>query len=481
MAISTDRISAAAYIRVSTDDQIEFSPDSQIKKAKEYAQKNNMILLDKHIFIDEGISGKNAKKRPAFNQMVAQAKSKSKPFDIILVWKFSRFARNQEESIVYKSMLKKQYGVNVISISEPMVDGPFGNLIERIIEWSDEYYSINLAQEVKRGMTEKASRGGVVAAPPFGYKVEDNKFIADENAETVKGIFDDFLSGMGSRAIAMKYTDMGVRTRGGNPLDNRFIEYVLFNPVYCGKIRWCTNGKAASKRDFYNKDFIVTDGDHEPIVDEKTFQMAQELLKSIKARYGKYQRREQYSNFMLKGLVKCDNCGATLCMSSAKTPALQCHKYSKGQCSVSHSVQLNLLNDAVIDALRYAASSCDFNIELSSTARNETTDFKKLIDKEKLKLSRAKIAYSEGIDTLEEYAAAKEEITATLAELENKRRETVAKKVDNTKYAKKVQNVVDLITDDGVSESAKNECLRTILTHIVYVKAERTVNLFFYE
>ena len=74
---------------------------------------------------------------------------------MILVWKFSRFARNQEESIVYKSMLKKD-NVDVISVSEPLIEGPFGSLIERIIEWMDEYYSIRLSGEVLRGMKEKA-------------------------------------------------------------------------------------------------------------------------------------------------------------------------------------------------------------------------------------------------------------------------------------------------------------------------------------
>ena len=101
---------------------------------------------------------------------------------MILVWKFSRFARNQEESIVYKSMLKKD-DVEVIStISEPLVDGPFGSLIERIIEWMDEYYSIRLSGEVKRGMKEKALRHGYQSTPPLGYKAVGGgkPFVIDE-------------------------------------------------------------------------------------------------------------------------------------------------------------------------------------------------------------------------------------------------------------------------------------------------------------
>lgn len=148
---------AAAYIRVSSERQDEYSPDSQKKLIREYAKKNNIEVPEELIFFDDGISAKTATKRTQFNRMIALAKEKEPPFDSILVWKFSRFARNQEESIVYKNILRKK-GIQVISISEPIIDSPFGDLIERIIEWMDEYYLINLSTEVKRGMTEKLSR-----------------------------------------------------------------------------------------------------------------------------------------------------------------------------------------------------------------------------------------------------------------------------------------------------------------------------------
>lgn len=122
--------------------------------------------------------------------MIGLAKSKEHPFDVILVWKFSRFARNQEESIVYKSLLRKN-NVEVISVSEPLVDGPFGTLIERIIEWMDEYYSIRLSGEVTRGMTENAMRGNFQASPPLGYSITAHKatpVIVESEAEIVRMI-----------------------------------------------------------------------------------------------------------------------------------------------------------------------------------------------------------------------------------------------------------------------------------------------------
>lgn len=101
------------------------------------------------IFLDEGISGRNAAKRPAFNEMIALAKRKPKPFDVILVWKYSRFARNREDSVVYKSMLRKDLNIDVVSISEDVGDDKMSVLFEAMIEAMDEYYSINLAEEVK--------------------------------------------------------------------------------------------------------------------------------------------------------------------------------------------------------------------------------------------------------------------------------------------------------------------------------------------
>lgn len=126
----------AAYIRVSTDDQIELSPESQLEEIRKYAQREGVLLLEDQIYIDAGISGKKAESRPEFMRMIATAKSPDCPFSVILLWKYSRFARNQEESIFYKSILRSKCSIDVVSVTEPLIAGPFGSLIERIIELS---------------------------------------------------------------------------------------------------------------------------------------------------------------------------------------------------------------------------------------------------------------------------------------------------------------------------------------------------------
>ena len=153
---------AAAYIRVSTDDQTELSPDSQLHVILDAAKADGYIIPKEYIFMEKkGISGRKADNRPEFQRMISLAKSQTpSPFPRLYLWKFSRFARNQEESTFYKGILRKKCGVEIISVSEPIAEGMFGRLIETIIEWFDEYYSVNLSGEVLRGMNEKASNKG---------------------------------------------------------------------------------------------------------------------------------------------------------------------------------------------------------------------------------------------------------------------------------------------------------------------------------
>jgi DNA invertase Pin-like site-specific DNA recombinase len=132
---------AAIYARVSSEKQdVDLSISAQLKAMREYAERNGHIIVKE--YIDEAESGKTAD-RPQFMDMIAQARRATKPFDLILVWKYARFARNREDSIVFKTMLRKA-GIQVISITEPFEDTPTGRLLEAMIESLDEFYSANL-------------------------------------------------------------------------------------------------------------------------------------------------------------------------------------------------------------------------------------------------------------------------------------------------------------------------------------------------
>lgn len=293
---------AYGYIRVSTHDQEEISPDSQEHLLRDYAAKNNIVILK--IFTDLGISGRKANKRPGFQEMIGLAKGDDHPVDQILVWKFSRFARNQEESIVYKSLLKKQHNVDVVSVSEPLSDNPFGSLIERIIEWMDEYYSIRLSGEVYRGMKENALRGAYQARPPLGYKIVEHgkpPVIVPEEAKIVRTIFEKYTNeGMSFFDIARYLNSLGLKTSHGKPFERRSVEYIIQNPSYCGMIRW--NRTENSTNRIKDKDeWIVTEGQQPAIISKELFESAQ---KRFKATYKPVGKRPS-STYISTGSLDC--------------------------------------------------------------------------------------------------------------------------------------------------------------------------------
>ena len=351
----------AAYIRVSDDRQDEYSPESQIKKIKAYANDRGYEIDDELIFFDNGISAKNTEKRKQFNKMIALAKEKVPPFECIFVWKFSRFARNQEQSIVYKSLLKKR-GIELISVSEPMIEGPFGSLIERIIEWMDEYYLINLSGEVRRGMIEKASRGEAMTPPVLGYSLDGKKYVANGYADTVRDIFSSYLSGESKASIATRMKKLGITTAKGTPPNARWVDYTLKNPVYIGKIRWSHGGRCASDRKTDN--VMLSEGLHSPIIPNELWQGVQDKLRLEKKKPSAL-RSVNTEITPLYGLFRCDSCGSLLSMLSPSSPYLQCSGYSSGSCKVSHCISIKRAETVIFSAFKEALSEKSIQIKNS--------------------------------------------------------------------------------------------------------------------
>ena len=159
---------AALYARVSSDRQdVDLSVAAQLRALRDYAERNGYLVIRE--YVDEAESGRVAD-RPQFRKMLDEAAQNDAPFQEILVWKFSRFTRKREHAVAFKSMLRRR-GIRVTSITEHADDSPTGKLMEAIIECVDEFYSENLAQEVKRGMREAASRGFWVSPyVPYGYR-----------------------------------------------------------------------------------------------------------------------------------------------------------------------------------------------------------------------------------------------------------------------------------------------------------------------
>jgi hypothetical protein len=264
---------------------------------------------------------------------------------------------------------------------------------------------------------------------------------------------------------------------------------MLNNPAYIGKLRRSPNGaRAISKRNYKNDDIIIVDGCHEPIITKELWDKVQERIKLIKATYPKHAKREQPIDYMLKGLVRCSSCGGTLALGAvtsgkSNTRTLQCCNYSRGSCKVSHSIVVPKVEKALIEGLEQIIETKQFTITPKEPIKTDSfIDYNKLIAIEERKLERAKQAFLAEIDTLEQYAKNKEEITARINGLIAKRDEDAPiKEINIDTYTKKVSEVVDFIKRTDVTEKAKNEVLRTITDKIVYEKAKGNLAIYFHE
>lgn len=476
-------LKGAAYIRVSTDRQDEYSPDAQKRLIYEYAEKNNIMLSPDHIYTEIGISGKKADKRPEFQRMIANCKSKDHPIDVILVWKFSRFARNQEESIFYKNMLSR-IGIDVVSISEPIPEGFIGELVQRIFEWMDEYYSINLAGEVRRGMTQKVLTGGYVAKAPYGYDhvKMGTPTINEKQASVVKSIYNKFAyQSLGTSTIARQLNNSGIRTGTGNTWCPKTIKYILQNPFYIGFIRWDYQPSDVTGRHI-NNDYMRIKGTHEPIIDENTFNITQDNLKLLTTSTGSKRTYTETRKHWLSGMVKCSSCGGSLGYGSkgqGRKPIFRCSNYSKGRCGCSNGITADRLEEAVIEGLKNAVATNSYHVVSTPQDTSEIDAIHDSLQLLPTKEERIRLAYMEGIDSLDDYKINKELLQKEKDNLNKKLKELESNKPDlDVDFSKEIMSVVQLLNDENVPDTKKSMALKSICQKIVYDKNSQTLDFY---
>ena len=362
------------YARVSSEKQdTDLSISAQLKALREYAHKNGWEVVRE--FVDEAETGRTAS-RPAFRDMVSLARRPQKPFDAILVWKYSRFARSREDSILYKAMLKKA-GVQVISINEPFDNSPTGRLMEGIIESLDEFYSDNLGEEVTRGMRESASRGFYLSAsPPYGYRkvrVQDgNKErtkleLVSAEAHVVKSMFDAIMNGQGLIDIVKGLNNRGIPGPRGEGWGKTSAYQILTNEIYTGTFVWGKNSKRSL-------DPVRTENAFPAIVDRETFLKAQGFMKERMP--ARIHPRRVASPFLLSGLAYCGHCGKALVARYAKSGKFSYYvcgtldKKGAGSCQ-SKYLKTEKFEAAVIEQIKLRVLTPENLMELVNIANQE--------------------------------------------------------------------------------------------------------------
>ena len=421
--------------------------------------------------------------------MIAKAKTKPKPFETILVYSFSRFARNREDSIVYKSLLRKRLGISVVSITQPLSDGKEAIILEAMYEAMDEYYSVDLAENSIRGKLEKAERGEHQGNPPYGYIYNKNTRMLEidpERAEVVKMIFKEYNNDpkMSIKRIVVKLNAMGIKTARGNLWSDRNINIILNNPAYIGKTRFCLGGM---KRNWDNPNIQLHDGIHEPIVDLETFEEAQKRNRKRKELYFKYAQPNVKHEHWIRGILKCSDCGSTLVkikVVSRKTAHFQCTHYIKGKCIHNHYIREDIIISAILEQIKKDyTEKIDINIvSKEENCKDDIEVILKLLKQLEAKEKRIKTAYSEGIDTLEEYKENKLNIQKEKSNLERELKKIeYDSKIENQKQQvySKCANAYEILSDPNSDENTKYTISHELFDKIIYDKINQKITIYY--
>ena len=302
---------AVAYCRFSSDLQREESIEAQVRAIEQYCKCNNITLLT--VYADRAISG-TSDQRPEFQRMIKD--SANKRFDIVLVHKLDRFARNRYDSAFYKNILKKN-GVKLVSVLENLQDTPESVILESVIEGMNEYYSLNLSREVKKGLQENALACKVTGGPPaLGYKVDPSTHkyvIAEYEAEAVRTIFRMYLEGYSYTEIIAELNNKGYRTRRGLPFAKNSLYEILRNERYTGTyiyVKDATKNPTGKyvRHGKYDPDAIIRiPGGMPQIISKEAFDSVQVKMKERQHKAAKFSAKQEY---LLSGKLYCGECGS---------------------------------------------------------------------------------------------------------------------------------------------------------------------------
>jgi site-specific DNA recombinase len=452
---------AAIYARVSSEKQdVDLSISAQLKALREYATRNGHEVVRE--FVDEAESGKTAD-RPAFREMISMARRSQKPCDCILVWKYSRFARSRKDSIVFKTLLRKN-GVRVMSINEPSDDTPTGNLFEAMIESLDEFYSANLGEEVTRGMRESASRGFYIGSySPYGYrkvKVSDgNKErpkLAPEphEAQIVARMFNEVLEGKGLKEILKGLNREGIAGPRGSEWIKTTVHGILTNEVYTGTLVW---GRHSVKE----LAPVRVENAWQPIVSKEIYDNVRTLLKSRAPLY--LHPKRTASHFLLSGIAKCGYCGKALIGHDAKNGQFSYYvcgtllKKGAGSCPACY-INGKVFEGAVVDKIKEHILT-EENLEELVRQVNEEMDAASLENRERLdtvlselddvnqRLARLYDALETSRLELEDLAPRIQELRRRQVQLLNARAELEQKLSDRRVYLADMETVTHYVKD----------------------------------
>ncbi|HBH3439851.1 recombinase family protein [Clostridioides difficile] len=409
MAVNTEQNkikNVVIYCRTSSNLQADnFSIDGQTSVIKEYCKRNKFTIVG--TYIDECKSGTTTKNRLEYERMINDIKNNSNEIDAIIIYKLSRISRNMADMVNIVSLLEG-YNVNLISVEDNIdTSSPMGKTIFYLIGAFAEMDRENIVSNCKMGMKERATKGLWNGGRSIGYKSNSEKQleIIDSEAEIIRLIFDLYANkNWGYKKIACHLNVRGYKTIKGSTWSIQSIKQIIDNPIYIGLIRWGQYVDWAKKRRKGKKnDYQLIKGEHLPIIDIKTWEKAQAIRQVNKDKFTKIYE----GDFILTGLLKCPQCGASMISHRVKKQNKVNEFYRYYQCSnffnkgtsicKSNLINADIAEKYVLDRLNELVQSKEIiNCILKKMKNNNETEIapikKKiaLLEKELLKIELKK-------------------------------------------------------------------------------------------
>ena len=278
------------YARFSSHNQREASIEQQVEMCTALAKRMGLTVLD--TYSDKAISGRTDN-RPSFQRMMNDATTGM--FDYVLAWKSNRMGRNMLEAMLNDATLQEE-GVRTVYVEEDFEDNAAGRFALRNMMNVNQFYSESMAEDVRRGMMDNATKCMVNGRTPFGYKKgKDGKYeIVPDQAEIVREIFNRVIEGWPHVDIMDDLNARGIKNRDGNIWQRTTFDKMLRNEQYIG---------------VYKFSGVRTEGGIPPILDRETFEEVQLLLTTKKHPRG---RRRNTQDYMLTGKLFCGQCGSPM-------------------------------------------------------------------------------------------------------------------------------------------------------------------------
>ena len=474
----------AIYCRVSTIEQAGegYSIDEQERLLRDWCNRMNYSVYK--VYSDRGISGKDIKNRPALRELLKDAEERK--FQMVISWKINRISRKLSDVLKIVDILE-QNNIAFNSYSEQFDNStPAGKMQFQMMALIGEFERGTIAQNVKMGMCAKAKSGEWCGGQVLGYDlvpVENQEgakrrksklTINKKEAESVRFIFNEYVSGKGYKAITNQLNKLGYKTKKGNDFSVGSIREILTNPVYIGKVRYNVRQNWSEKRRRnINANPIITDGLHEPIIDESLWDKVQAIMESKKGKPSRIYDGE----YPLTGILRCPKCGAGMVISRTTNKLADgtkkrivyycCGAWKNKGTSVcnSNTIRVEKANEYVFNKLSELLTNEKMVKAIVKNVNNERVrkinPAKKELSKidnelEKLDKKRTKLfeAYEDEIITKEEFRERKEELTKRIKALE----------------AEKAPLIVTL--SDNVNEELPYELIKSVLENFSKVLTE---------